>query len=92
MEHLSDVHLVFQKSYIKVSAPTPTNPMGTKDFLDLSIKIKKCRPRLSLDGTTLPITLLDEDPATGKMRSIGGSFKELMAKVFPHVPAEKWDR
>lgn len=87
MEFLGQVHLVHQKKVVKV--PHPTLAGLQVDQVELSIKVKKCRQRIALDGYEFPIVMLGEDEK-GVMQSIGGRFVDVAQAVFPMTQESDW--
>lgn len=90
MPFVGQVHLVHQKKVSRVPVD-PSNPMtGMRELVELSIKVEKCRQRWTLNGHEFPIVMLGEDPATGVMQSIGGTFLDVAKAVLPITTDSDW--
>lgn len=89
MEFVSQVHLLHQKKHVKVADPAGGFVGAMKEQIELSIKVKKCRQRIALDGHEFQIMMLGED-ANGVMQSIGGRFVDVATAVFPNTSEADW--
>lgn len=86
MQHLSQVHLEFQRVYRRTPVGMIEKDARGVELFDLVRKVKKCRARLSLLGAEFPVMFLDEE----MRKSMGGDFATIALAVFPDTTIEDW--
>lgn len=86
MQHLSQIHLEFQRVYRRTPLGMVVRDARGIEQFDLVRKVKKCRARLALLGAEFPVVFLDDD----MRESIGGDFLTVAQAVFPDTTVDDW--